>query len=342
MPEINRTALGMVAAAAITWAAGPASAETLDFATWQPEASTSLHATSLHWFADELEKRTDGAHELNIHWGGTVAGISEIGNAVENGLADMGDLVVPYFPDQYPLNNAISFFWPQPRTPIELSEMMAGLHETYPEFSQELERYNLKLIGLRPLGNYGMMCRKPVRSMDDFKGLRIRSYGVALPAVIEAIGGVPASMSTVEIYEGLERGVVDCAPIEPILARGWKYDEVAKYFIDVPLGASWGQFIVINASVYEGLPDDLKQTLAELGSDYHRYFSEQQESQTKDVMAEWRAREDFEVIEIPADEFLAVTEADAGVAGVRQQWIDRAEAAGLPAQEIAQPLRFEQ
>ncbi|MGE3881866.1 MAG: TRAP transporter substrate-binding protein DctP [Flavobacteriaceae bacterium] len=329
-----------VAAGAIIAGTAAANARTLTFATWQPEASTSLHATSLHWFAEELEKRTDGKHSLNIFWNGTVAGISDIGNAVESGLADMGDLVVPYFPDQYPLNNAISFFWPQPRTPLELSEMMADLHRKYPPFSEELTKFNLKLIGLRPLGYYGMMCREPIRSMDDFKGKRIRSYGVALPAVVEALGAVPQSMSTVEIYEALERGVIDCAPIEPILAHGWKYDEVAKYFVDVPLGASWGQFIVMNADVFEGLPDDLKQTITELGNDYHVYFSEQQEKQTAEVMDGWEKREDFEVIKIPAEEFLAVTENSPGVAKVRQQWIEKAKAAGLPADEIASGLSF--
>jgi hypothetical protein len=45
-----------------------------------------------------------------------------------------------------------------------------------------------------------------VRSVADFEGKRIRAFGIALPAAIQAIGGVPVSMSTVETYEALERG----------------------------------------------------------------------------------------------------------------------------------------
>jgi TRAP-type C4-dicarboxylate transport system substrate-binding protein len=318
-----------------------ATAETLTYATWQPEASQDLHALSMHWFADELEKRTDGEHELRIFWGGTLAGIAEIGDAVENGLADAGDLVVPYHPDQLPVNNAIGFFWPQPHSPRDLAEMMKEFHETIPQFSEELSRFNMKLIGLRPLGYYGILCREPVRSMADFAGRRIRSYGVALPAAIQAIGGVPVSMSTVETYEALERGVLDCTPIEPVIARGQKYDEVAKYFIDVPLGASWGQYIVLNTDVYDGLPDDLRETLDQLGEEYHTYFADEQELLTAETMAVWEARDDFEVITIPAEDFLSLTENDDNVKAARQQWIERAEALGVDAEMIANRMAFE-
>lgn len=329
------------AATALALAAGGASAATLSYATWQPEASQDLHALSLHWFADELKKRTEGKHELRVFWGGTLAGISEIGDAVENGLADMGDLVVPYFPDQLPVNNAIGFFWPQPHSPKELADMMGEFHETIPQFGEELDKFNMKLIGLRPLGYYGILCREPVRSLADFEGKRIRSYGVALPAAIQAIGGVPVSMSTVETYEALERGVLDCTPIEPVIARGQKYDEVAKYFIDVPLGASWGQYIVVNKGVWEGLPDDLKATLEELGNEYAEYFTTEQTRMADETLKAWGENPDFEVIAFPREEFLNATENAESVKAARAQWIERAKALGVPADDIAKRMSFE-
>lgn len=330
-----------LAALSLGVVAGSATAETLSYATWQPEASQDLHAISLHWFQEQLKERTGGEHELRVFWGGTLAGISEIGDAVENGLADMGDLVVPYFPDQLPVNNAIGFFWPQPHSPKELATMMKSFHNTIPQFGDELERFNMKLIGLRPLGYYGILCREPVRSVEDFAGKRIRAYGIALPAAIQAIGGVPVSMSTVETYEALERGVLDCTPIEPVIAHGQKYDEVAKYYIDAPMGASWGQFIVINTDKWAGLPDDLKQVLTEIGDDYVDYFTAEQERLTAEVMAGWEDNPEFEVIEIDRDAFLAKTENSDVVKAARQQWIDRAAALGVPAEDIAGQMAFQ-
>lgn len=321
--------------------AGGALAEGVTFATWQPEASESLHATSLHWFIEEVNKRTNGEHEVDMYWGGSIASITEIPNAVENGVADMGDLVVPYFPDQFPLNNAISFFWPQPNSPRELGDMMAGYHEQYPEFGEELARYNLKLIGLRPLGHYGITCREPVESLEDFEGRRIRAYGLALPAAIEALGAVPVSMSTPETYEALERGVLDCTPIEPILSRAWHYDDVAPYFVDVPLGASWGQFIVINQESFDALPEDFQKVLVEVGEEYLIHFTDEQVERTAEVRALWQEEDNkYEIIEIDDDKFLEITENDPGVKAVRDQWVERAEEAGIPGGKIADQLTF--
>lgn len=321
-------------------AAAPAVADTLTYATWQPEASTDLHATSLHWFAEQLAERTDGAHSLQIYWGGTVAGINEIPDAVENRVADMGDLVVPYFPDQFPLNNVISFHLPQPNSPLELSEMMKALHETYPQFDEELELYNLKLIGLRPLGSYGILCAEPVESLADLEGRRIRPYSVGSAAVLTSLGAVPVQMSTVETYEALQRGVLDCTAIEPVIAHGQLYDEVARHYVDIPLGASWGQFIVINTSVYDGLPDDLRSTLDTLGAEYHLYFTQEQERLTAEVMETWAAEDDFTITPVSVEDLLAVTESDPGIATVRALWAERGAAAGLPVDEIVGRLSY--
>lgn len=325
---------------AIGMATAPAAAVTLTYATWQPEASSDLHATSLHWFSEELARRTQGQHTIRMMWGGTLAGISEIPDTVESRAADMGDLVVPYFPDQFPVNNAIGFHWPQPHSPLELAEMMAEFHETYEQFGEELLRFNLKLIGLRPLGYYGMLCTEPVRSMAEFRGKRIRAYGVSLPAAIQAIGGVPVSMTTVETYEALERGVLDCTPIEPVIAAGQQYDDVARYYIDVPLGASWGQFIIINNDVYQGLPEDLRETLDTLGKEYHTYFTTEQDRLTQETLDRWTSSGRVEVIALPPEEFLAATENNDGVRTIRRQWVERAQALGLPADDIAARLAF--
>jgi TRAP-type transport system periplasmic protein len=329
-----------IATLSLALAVGGAKAETLSYATWQPEASQDLHAISLHWFQEQLKERSNGEHDLRIFSGGTLAGISEIGDAVENGLADMGDLVVPYFPDQLPVNNAIGFFWPQPHSPKQLATMMKDLHETTPQFKEELDRFKMKLIGLRPLGYYGILCREPVRSVADFEGKRIRAYGIALPAAVQAVGGVPVSMSTVETYEALERGVLDCTPIEPVIAHGQKYDEVAKYFIDVPMGASWGQFIVINTDKWATLPEDLQALLTEIGDDYVDYFTSEQDRLTAEVMKTWEETEGFEVIKLDPEEFLAKTENADVVKAARQQWIDSAKALGVPAEDIAGQMAF--
>lgn len=328
------------AALAATLFAGQASAETLNWVTYKPQGAGDPQAVTTQWFADELERRTDGEYKIRIHWGGSVAGMGEIPDAIDSGIGDIGDVVTPYFPDQMPINNAISFFWPQPNSSIELGLLMHLWHENYPQFSEELAKYGLKVVGMRPLEAYGLICTKPVRSLAEFEGLRIRSFGFALPALLQSLGAVPVSMTTADAYEALSRGILDCSPVGPTLAHGWKYDEVAKYYIDLPLGASWGHLIAMNLDKFNALPEEVRTEIESIGREYLVRYTILMKQQEDEIRGMW-AEGDVEVIPFPAADFVPKVLSDPGVQKVRKEWMDKAAATGLDVDAIVAELTFD-
>lgn len=317
----------------------PAAADTLGWLTYKPQAAADPQAVTTQWFADEFARRTGGKHTITVHWGGSVAKIREIPDALSAGVGQIGDIVTPYYPDKFVVNNAVSFFIPQPASTIELGEMMERWNDDHPQFDEEMARYNLKIIGYRPLESYGMICTRPIRSAADFEGLRIRSFGFALPALIEALGGTPVSMSTPEAYEALQRGILDCSPVGPTLVHGWKYDEVAKYFIDVPMGALWGHLIAMNREAYDGLDEQTRAIIDGLGTEYLVEYSAAVTRMTEDVKAKWKEM-GVEIIPFPRDELVRAAQSDL-VQKVRAEWIAKAAQTGLPAEEIAAELQLQ-
>lgn len=309
-------------------ATGAAQAERLKYGDYMPQGANEYSRTA-EWMGNEITRRAGNKHSVMMLWGGTVVKVGEVPTAVENKVIDIGPLVTPYFPDQFPINNAIPFYWPQPKTQAQLGDLMLKWHAEYPEFAQELAKYKLKLVSVRPLPSYGIICTKPVRTMADFKGLRIRSYGIALPAMLEAIGAVPVSMADVDGYEALSNGILDCSPGDPALTVGWKWADVAKYYIDVPMGASWGHILVMNLDRYNALPADLKKIIDDMKRDYLVEFLRVYEKSTADTRAAWKANGKVEVIAFPADEFLKATLGNAKVQAVRASWPKRAQAAGM-------------
>lgn len=315
-----------------------AGAETLNWASFKSEASKESMVIAAKWWAEELEKRTNGEYKVRFHWNGSLASISEVPEAVESGIADIGSAVTPYFVDKFFLNNVLTFFLPQPHSSGGVIKLMNEWYENYPQFEQEYLKYNLKVIGLRPLGNYGILCSVPIRTADDFKGKRIRSFGRALPALIKALGGVPVTLKTTDTYEGLERGIIDCTPTDPSLAVGYKWSEVAKYFLLVPMGSTWGQHIVMNKTKFESLPKNIQDTILQLGVDHSKMYNDLLESAEKEVIDGWKADSAMEVIALPDDIFDAAVRTDPEIATVRKAWIDGANAKGVPAQKIADQL----
>jgi TRAP-type transport system periplasmic protein len=292
----------------------------------------SMYAAAAQWAVDETAKRSDGALKIDIQYGGVLATVGEIPTAIENAVIDMGNLVTPYFPDQFVINNAIPFFWPQPKSQQELGELMLKWHAEIPAFGEELAKYKLKLVAVRPLPPYGFICNKPIRTLEDFKGKRIRSYGVALPATLEALGAVSVGMADVEAYEAMSNNVLDCSAADIALVDAFKLHEVAKYFVDVPMGASWGHIIVMNTDKYASLSDDEKKVIDSLQGDHLTELLRLFRAKEDELKAKWKAEGTVEIIDsIPAEEFLKVTLGSERVQGVRNSWKDRAVAAGMPA-----------
>ncbi|WP_337997547.1 TRAP transporter substrate-binding protein DctP [Oleispirillum naphthae] len=313
-----------------------AQAETYRWLTWKSQNAGDSMAANIQWFVDEFAKRTGGKHKINVMWGGSAASQVELPDAISAGVGSMGDIVISYYMDKFLLNNAVSYFVPQPLSTEEIGDAMQRWHTTYPQFDQELARYNLKVIGYRPLEPYGLLCTSPVRTLADFRGKRVRSYGSAYPALFKALGATPISITTTETYEALQRGIIDCTTTGVTYTRSFQWQEVAKYYTDIPFGASYGQFIVMNLDMYKKLDPVAKKAIDELGHENHRNFVAFSKKLTADVIEGWKAK-GVTHIPFPQDIFKDVIK-DKDIQKLRQSWIDRATKLGVPGEKIAEEL----
>lgn len=338
--RINRATIvaGVLMLAAGLLGAAPARAETYKWITFKPQGAGDAQVRSTQWFVDEFAKRTGGKHKIQMFWGGSVAKTKEIPDSLGAGVGAFGDIITPYFPDKFPLNNAVGFFIPQPNDVLQIGALMAKWHATYPQFAAELARANLKAVGFRPLEKYGLLCTRPVKTLADLKGLRIRTYGFAYPALVQALGATPVSISTAEAYEALERKILDCTPIGPALARGWKYDEVAKFYVEFPLGSSFGHLIAMNLDAYKGMDDATRKVVDAIGAEYVGVYNRMLDDDIARVRELWKTK-GVTVTSFPRDGIAEILN-DARIQKVRQEWIKRAQARGVPADAIVGALKF--
>ena len=104
---------------------------------------------------------------------------------------------------------------------------------------------------------------KPVRTLEDMKGMKIRTPSATQSAQLDALGATPIDMPAPAIYNNLDRGVIDASMIPMSAALDFKLIEVAKYYtIDAPLGRS--PFLVaMNKAKYDGLAPNLKKALVD-------------------------------------------------------------------------------
>lgn len=119
----------------------------------------------------------------------------------------------------------------------------------------EFDKYfNAKLLGMLAYGT-SMYARvdKPIRTVEDFKGLKIRSSGSAMAALYKALGAIGVEMSSKELYTALQRGTIQGCSTGTSRMRRARLYEVAPYMtIDptIPFMTFW---LVINKDVWKKL-----------------------------------------------------------------------------------------
>ena len=167
----------------------------------------------------------------------------------------------------------------------------------------------------------------------DFRGKRIRTYGVALPALVEALGGIPTSFVDVEMYEALSNNILDCTATDIGFVEAFQLYDVASYFIDVPLGANWGQIIGMNLDTYNALSEEHQAVLEELKYEHLEELLALFEAEEERIKARWEAEGLVEIVDFPDDVFLETAFASAGVQAARDSWIQRVMASGMPEED---------
>jgi len=106
-----------------------------------------------------------------------------------------------------------------------------------------------------------IITKKPINSISDFKGLKIRAPG-AYGKFLRKLGAAPVSLAWSEIYTSLATGVIDGSIGSNMIDhRDGNHVEVAKYMYPVPVAGAQVLPIIINQRAWNKLPDNLKEVV---------------------------------------------------------------------------------
>ncbi|MDQ0269686.1 TRAP transporter substrate-binding protein [Cytobacillus purgationiresistens] len=229
----------------------------LDVNNWQPSTHHYAYNAWEPW-KELVEEKTDGRVKVNLYHGSSLGKSSSVYQDIKGGLYDASLLVTNYFYDT-------SFF---PYTIGGLPFAFEGPSEAsaiLKDFGEKYAKEGLEDVILMPptsTDGYDLFSTKPIKSIADLKNKKMRTSGKSENAFIEALGGIPVSITSEGIYEGLEKGMIDTAFYTPIGAEAIKYDEPAPYI--TKMGVLVNPLIpLMNKEFFESLPEDLQKLFEE-------------------------------------------------------------------------------
>ena len=138
------------------------------------------------------------------------------------------------------------------------SEACKQLLPLYDEILQE--KFNAKGLSMMNTGGLGVWSQKPVKNLDDWQGLLTGSVSPVTSTLIEGLDGSPVTILFFELYESLQKKVVDAAVQSSHGGVVFGFPDICKHFtafygIPAPAGYS------INLDVWNKMPKDIQKIL---------------------------------------------------------------------------------
>jgi TRAP-type mannitol/chloroaromatic compound transport system substrate-binding protein len=227
--------------------------------TWPPsisliEADQAFVKAVNHLAKDKIQ--------IKFFTGGTLMPSYEVFDAVAKGTIHAAGDWANYWAGKDRAFDALGAY-PMGLTPMDYFIWIyeGGGLELYQEAYGKFGIYYL-VTGITPM-ECGIRSNKPIKSVNDLKGMKIRMSGQTQGALLKDLDAVQIAMSGQEIYQAMQKGTIDgCEFSSPSSDLGMGFAEVTKYWA-VP---GWHQpssvmGVMINQKVWDSLDKDTQQTI---------------------------------------------------------------------------------
>jgi len=215
----------------------------------------------------DIEKATQGRVTVTVFAANTLSPPMQVYDNTVKGVVDVGTNLLAYSPGRLPLSEVL-------QQPLGYQNGYQGskLANAYYKKFKPKEFDDVKVMFLHGAAPGFIFTKKPVKSTDEIKGLRIRANAENAP-IVKNLGASPVTMPVSEAYDSLSRGVVDGTlfPLEAL--RGFKIAEVVKTVIE-NYGVSYltSMYCIVNKDKWNALSPADQQAIEKINDEYNEKF----------------------------------------------------------------------
>ncbi len=251
------TQFGKAAGAAAIAAAGylsPAIAAEWNMPTPYPDAT--FHTQNIAEFAKEVGEATGGEVKITVHSAGSLFKHPEIKNAVRSGQVPIGEFYMSLITNENPAFGVDSM--PFLATSYDDAKKLWAAQK--PVVEKLLAEQNLILLYSVPWPPQGLYTKNEVKTVDDLRGLKFRSYNPLLEMFANLAGAAPTQVEVPDIPQAFTTGQVEAMITSPSTGANTKAWDFVKYY--TPINA-WvpKNIVVVNKDSYEALDGATKEAI---------------------------------------------------------------------------------
>ncbi|MCG8642028.1 MAG: TRAP transporter substrate-binding protein [Desulfobacterales bacterium] len=299
------------------------------FSTWHTPAGADVKKLWIPML-EEMKKRSNGRITYTMYAGGALGKGPDHYDIIKTGLSDMGYATLSWTPGRFPMTDVLSSPISSPAK-WKAAEAGRAMHDKllHTEFK------GIKVLHINNCVMAHLWTTRKVETMEDLKGMKIRSPGGLQTRAIEALGATPVFMPLGDVYLSMETGVIEGVVTCPALVKAFKLHEVAKFGTPATFGCvSEGLFV--NERFWKRVPEDLKPIIEDVGKNAYKIagiFDEHWYSETMEGFGDT-----VEISELTPEE---QARWDKQFSDMLVTWAEELEAKGLMAKQALELFKVE-
>jgi TRAP-type C4-dicarboxylate transport system substrate-binding protein len=223
-----------------------------------PYADTEFQTKNNYQFAEDVRKATNGALDIKVHSANSLIKNPEIKRAVQTGQVQIGEIFKPNLGPEDPVFelDAIPFF------AASYKEARALLDVSRPAISEKLLKQGLRVLYMVPWPSQAFFTKKPINSVAELKGMKMRTYNAQTARLAQLMGTVPTTVQATEIPQAFSSGIIDTmftsAPTA-VTTKAWDY---TKFVYDTQ---AWvpKNVVFVNERSFQALPEAVRKVVLE-------------------------------------------------------------------------------
>ena len=200
-------------------------------------------------WAARINAEGKGIVRIDVSHGTTLADHSNFYSRVLNDVIQIGWGLQGTIGGKFPLTEVVSL----PFLSQKSEDSSAALWRLYNSGKLAKEYREVEILGMVVFPQLSIHSRKPIKSLADVKGLKIRAGSNVGSQVIQGLGASPVSMPTADIYQALAKGTIDATLVQWTAFQPFKLAEVTTHHLDAPLGAS-PAMLFMSRKKFDSLP----------------------------------------------------------------------------------------
>ena len=299
----------------------------LSYANFPP--APTFPCVQMERWKKEVETRTGGKVAINTFPGGTLLKAKAMMDGVIAGTADIGCLCMAYQPGRFIVTNAIALPLGFPNATVASLTLWDLYVKQKPQ-----EFAKVKVLTMFTCAPANIYAKKPVRNLEDLKGLELRASG-GTAQVLKALGATPVGMPQSQTPEALQKGVVQGAASSLETLMDFKYAEMCRY-VTIFNGPVYPFAVVMNMDKWNSLPEDVQKVMDGMAIEQAWWTGNYMDKRVVKSI-EWSKKNyNIEIIKLTKKELARWNKL---LKPLPDKWSEQAKAKGLSARTILKDIK---